>query len=71
VGPGTRIPAIIVSPFAKRGVVDHTQYDTGSIVRFLDRRFGIEPLPGIIARDAALAASGKPTMGDLTNALSF
>jgi acid phosphatase len=30
-GPGTRIPAIIVSPFAKRHFVDHTPYDTTSI----------------------------------------
>ena len=27
-GPGTRIPTLIVSPFAKRGFVDHTAYDT-------------------------------------------
>jgi phospholipase C len=26
--PGSRIPATIVSPFAKRGFVDHTPYDT-------------------------------------------
>ena len=25
---GTRIPALIVSPYAKKGFVDHTQYDT-------------------------------------------
>lgn len=30
-GPGSRVPAIIVSPFAKYGHVDHTQYDTTSI----------------------------------------
>ena len=28
-GPGERIPAIIISPYAKKGTVDHTQYDTG------------------------------------------
>ena len=71
VGPGTRIPAIIVSPFAKAGFVDHTPYDTGSILRFLDRRFDLAPLPGMIARDAALVANGGVAMGDLTNALSF
>ena len=27
-GPGTRVPTIIVSPFAKRGYVDKTPYDT-------------------------------------------
>jgi len=70
-GPGTRVPTIIVSPFAKRGFVDHTQYDTGSILRFIDKRFGIAPLPGTIARDTALVTNAAPAMGDLTNALSF
>ncbi len=70
-GPSTRIPAIIVSPYAKRGVVDHTQYDTGSILRLIDKRFGIAPLAGTAARDAALMANGGSPMGDLTNALSF
>jgi len=70
-GPGTRIPAIIISPFAKQGFIDHTQYDTGSIQRFLDLRFGLAPLPGITSRDAALVAAGGTPMGDLTNALDF
>ena len=46
-GPGSRIPAIIVSPFAKKGFVDHTQYDTTSILRFITRRFDLPVLPGI------------------------
>ena len=33
-GPGTRVPTIIISPFAKKGFVDHTQYDTTSILKF-------------------------------------
>jgi phospholipase C len=70
-GPSTRIPAIIISPFAKRGYVDHTQYDTGSILRFIARRWGLSTLPGIAARDAALAAHGEMPMGDLTSALDF
>ena len=70
-GPGTRIPAIIVSPYAKKGFVDHTQYDTGSILRLIDKRFGLTPLPGTTARDMALTAAGGTAMGDLTNALDF
>ena len=65
-GPGARIPALIISPFAKRGTVDHTQYDTGSILRLITRRFDLDALPGITARDQALAAHGAPPMGDLT-----
>jgi acid phosphatase len=68
-GPGARIPAMIVSPFAKRGTVDHTQYDTESILRLITRRFDLDVLPGIAARDKGLAAHGSPPMGDLTNAL--
>jgi acid phosphatase len=70
-GPGTRVPGIIVSPFAKKGVVDHTQYDSTSILRFITRRFDLPVLPGLVARDAALRANGLPAMGDLTSALTF
>jgi phospholipase C len=70
-GPGSRIPAIVVSPFAKKGFVDHTQYDTTSILRFVTRRFDLPALPGLTARDAALRANGLPPMGDLTAALDL
>ena len=56
-GPGTRVPALIISPYAKRGYVDKTPYDTTSIIKFITRRFGLEPLPGVRANP-----------GDLTNA---
>jgi acid phosphatase len=70
-GPGARIPALIVSPYAKRGTVDRTQYDTESILRLITRRFGLEVLPGISMRDKGLAAHGAAPMGDLTNALDL
>jgi acid phosphatase len=70
-GPGTRIPALIISPFAKRGTVDHTQYDTASILRLITRRFDLGVLPGIALRDKALAAHGAPPMGDLTDSLDL
>ena len=57
-GPGSRIPTIIVSPFAKHGFVDHTSYDTTSILKLITERFGLEPLPGV-----------RRNTGDLTNAL--
>lgn len=68
-GPGTRIAALIVSPFARKGTVDHTQYDTDSILRFIIHRYGLPTLPGIALRDASLRANGFPAMGDLTAAL--
>ena len=51
--------------------MDHTIYDTGSIARFLTRRFGLETLPGLTLREQAMVAAGGPAPGDLTNALTF
>ena len=59
-GPGTRIPTLVVSPFAKKRYVDKTPYDTTSILKLITRRFGLEPLPGV-----------RANAGDLTNALDF
>ena len=59
-GPGTRIPTLVISPFARKGFVDKTVYDTTSILKLITRRFGLEPLPGV-----------RQNMGDLTNALAF
>ena len=51
-GPGTRIPALIVSPFLRGNfVVDHTQYDTTSILKTIEARYGLAPLG---SRDAAV-----------------
>ena len=59
-GPGTRIPTIIISPYAKRGYVDSSPSDTTSIIKFVTRRFGLEPLPG-----------ARSTMSDLSNAFDL
>ena len=70
-GPGTRIPAIIVSPFASKGYVDHQPYDTTSILSFITERFELPELRGIVVRDRAVADAGEPPLGDLTAALDF
>jgi phospholipase C len=70
-GPGTRIPAIIISPFVKRDLhVDKTLYDTSSILRFITRRFDLPMLAGLKERDAKMAA-GPNRIGDLTAALDL
>jgi phospholipase C len=52
-GPGTRIPALVISPFVRgRQAVDHTQHDTTSILATIEHRFGLAPLG---SRDAAVA----------------
>ena len=68
-GPGSRIPTLIVSPFAKRGFVDHTLYDTISILSLITRRFELPILSGLQRRNAAVVEGGRPPLGDLTNAL--
>lgn len=48
-GPGLRVPGIILSPFSVKGI-DHTQYETVSILSFIEKRWGLAPLG---TRDAA------------------
>lgn len=59
-GPGTRVPAILISPFARKGYIDHTQYETVSILSFIEKRWG---LPALNSRDK----NANP----FTNAFSF
>jgi acid phosphatase len=70
-GPGSRVPAIVVSPHAKKGAVDHNFYDTTSILRFITRLHGLPLLEGIAQRDAAFAARRARAPGDLTATLRF
>jgi phospholipase C len=57
-GPGTRIPALIVSASLRRSGVDHTVYDTTSILATIERGLGLAPMS---SRDRAVA--------DLRNAI--
>ena len=70
-GPGSRVPALVVSPLAKKGYVDHTVYDTNSILRFITRVHGLRPLDGVVARDRAFAQTGLAPLGDLTATLNL
>ncbi len=70
-GPGSRVPALVVSPLSKKGYVDHTVYDTNSILRFITRVHGLEPLDGVRARDRAFAQNGLAPLGDLSGTLDL
>ncbi len=59
-GPGTRVPTLLISPFAKRGFVDHAVMDTTAILKLIETRYGLAPLA---TRDAA-----SP---DMTEAFDF
>ncbi len=43
-GPGSRVPAIVISPFKQTRPVDHTQYETCSILKLIEERFDLAPL---------------------------
>ena len=59
-GPATRVPTILIGPMVKKRFVDRTAYDTTSILKFLTRRFDLEPLPGV-----------RAGMGDFTPAIEI
>jgi phospholipase C len=43
-GYGFRVPALLVSAYARRGYVDSTTFDSTSILKFIERNWGLEPL---------------------------
>lgn len=43
-GPGTRIPAVLISKRFGKSAVDHKAYDTTSILRMIEERFGLDPV---------------------------
>ena len=53
---GLRVPAILISPFSRSGVVVHQQMDTTSILRFIERNWGLAPLTSRDASAASVAA---------------
>ena len=62
-GPGTRIPAMVIGRSLTRSGVDHTVYDTTSILATIERSFGLEPLgsrdAGVNDLTPAVAAGGR------------
>jgi phospholipase C len=51
-GYGFRVPALLLSPYARRGLVDHTVMDYTAVLKFIETNWGVPPLA---ARDAASA----------------
>jgi acid phosphatase len=79
-GDGTRIAMIAVSPFAKKGHVEHTYYDHVSILKFIERNWRLPPLsarsrdnlpnPVMTAADPYVPAN-RPAIGDLMELFQF
>jgi phospholipase C len=79
-GDGTRIPFIAVSPFAKKGHVDHTYYDHVSLLKFIEANWHLpnisnrsrDNLPNPITKgDNPYVPVNGPAIGDLMNLFSF
>ena len=79
-GDGTRIPLIAVSPFARKGAVDHTYSDHVSILKFIEANWGLAPLPAR-SRDRLpnpmsdsadpYVPANRPAIGDLMTLFRF
>jgi phospholipase C len=63
IGLGIRTPAIIVSPWSRGGYVCSELFDHTSVVRFMERRFGV--------REPNISAWRRSVCGDLTSAFDF
>ena len=79
-GDGTRIPFIAVSPYAKKGYVDHTYYDHVSLLKFIERNWDLptishrsrDNLPNPHAdRDNVYEPRNGPAIGDLMRLFTF
>ena len=79
-GDGPRIPFIVVSPFSKGGRVVHTYYDHASILKFIERNWGLNPPthrsrdnlpnPKVLAGNPYVPAN-MPAIGDLFDMFRF
>jgi phospholipase C len=49
-GLGFRVPLLVISPYAKKGFIDHTQFEFSSMLRFAEDELG---LPTLTNRDKA------------------
>jgi phospholipase C len=67
-GLGFRVPMLVVSPWARRGYVSGQLYEHSSVLKFIERRFGLPSLASVNHQfDTSTpgtnndAANGKPT----------
>ncbi|MFC7891484.1 phosphocholine-specific phospholipase C [Streptomyces sp. NPDC057381] len=62
-GLGPRVPMLVVSPWSKGGYVCSETFDHTSIIRFMERRFGV--------REPQISPWRRAICGDLTSAFDF
>ena len=49
-GNGFRVPLLVISPYAKKNFVSHTEYETASVLRFAEDLYGLKQLAAADAR---------------------
>jgi phospholipase C len=54
-GYGFRAPALLVSPYAKKGFIDHTTLDFTSVLKFIENNWSLKPLAQRDARANSIA----------------
>jgi len=79
-GDGPRIPMLVVSPYARRGTVEHTYYDHASMLKFIERNWRLPPLSArsrdTLPNPVTLAGNpyqpiNTPAVGDLMSMFAF
>jgi phospholipase C len=79
-GDGTRIPLIVVSPLAKKGHVSHDYTDHVSILKFIERNWGLKPVTGrsrdnfpnpVVRDDNPYVPINSPAIGDMFDMFDF
>ena len=76
-GDGPRVPMIVVSPYAKRGAVDHTYNDHVSVLKFIEANWRLSPLSAVSqdnlpnATPGAYVPRNSPAIGDLMTMFTF
>ncbi len=79
-GDGTRVPMLVISPYAKPGYISHTYTDHVSILKFIERNWRLNPLTGrsldnLPNPDAThsdpYVPTNAPAIGDLFDAFNF
>ena len=79
-GDGTRVPLIAISPFARKGFVDHAYYDHASLLKFIERNWGLAPLSAasrdnlpnpMMSESEPYIPQNRPAIGDLMGLFQF
>jgi phospholipase C len=79
-GDGTRVPFLVISPYTKAGFVSHTYTDHVSILKFIERNWGLNPLsqrsldnlPNPVSKGSnRYVPTNAPAIGDLFDLFDF